>query len=377
MEITYFQEENLISNNFLKDLQEEEMLINNENEQVKSYSSSFSLSFSRQFKPSFEDEESIFECNTFEVCPDEKQIASGYSNGYIRVFNIVEINKTTAESSFSSSVTNIKWNGNSQILVSLVDGSVYLLYINKQNENFKVINHIKEGFPINSIDISLDKSYLVSGSSSGDVSLYSLHTKSRIKLFEKNSIEGKSQSNRVFSVRFSTSNNSLFCSGGWSREVIFYDIRERKALSNSFSNVNICGESIDFKNNYVLTGSWDDSSQIKLWDIRMFGLLSVISDSDDIRGNLKSSYVYSCRFHKKNEMICMSSCNNNQFLIIDKTEKKEKVKSEELSVDNFLYSTISGCEYNKKACYKGEFISSHKLYVCAWADGNIKMYKYN
>ena len=60
--------------------------------------------------------------------------------------------------------------------------------------------------------------------------------------------------NRIFSIKFIPDDPNLLLTGGWDTNVHLWDIREKKSC-RSFIGPKICGDSIDFKNNKILTGA--------------------------------------------------------------------------------------------------------------------------
>ena len=171
------------------------------------------------------------------------------------------------------------------------------------------------------------------------------------------------------------------------------------------TNINICGESIDFYDNYILTGSWDCFDQLKLWDIRMYSQVSAV-DNNSSNNHLRNSYIYSCKFSKhedKGDYIISTGSNNNILSLYSKTlfidnlsDNDSKVMNRQISLNtnfsndspekqstlsinsNILYDYIpnGATYYLDNPCYKSDFISSRKMIVSAWADGNIRIYSY-
>lgn len=55
-------------------------------------------------------------------------------------------------------------------------------------------------------------------------------------------------------------------SGGWDCTIFIWDVRQTKPV-NSFFGPCISGDSIDYKNNLILTGSYRERGALELWDI--------------------------------------------------------------------------------------------------------------
>lgn len=172
------------------------------------------------------------ECNTVEVSPDEMKLACGFSNGTIRILSIPSFDVIISEEKLIlSSITSIKWKDNKIILVSCIGGFIYHLFLD--STNLKILHFVDEKAVVNSVDYSSDSSYFVSGGNEGEVNIYNSNLKSKVKTFAKNDfLEAKSQSNRIFCVKYHPQYHTLCCSGGWSKEVIFYDTRDSKLFYN-------------------------------------------------------------------------------------------------------------------------------------------------
>ena len=82
-------------------------------------------------------------------------------------------------------------------------------------------------------------------------------------------------SNRVFSVKFSKDDPNILVSGGWDNNIIIHDIREKGPV-NAIIGAYICGESLDFSGNKILSGSNRTTKQLQLWDLETTNLLQTI-----------------------------------------------------------------------------------------------------
>lgn len=58
-------------------------------------------------------------------------------------------------------------------------------------------------------------------------------------------------------------------SGGWDSVIHVWDIRHAKSVK-SFYGPHLAGDSLDYRNNVILTGCYAAKDQIQTWDIRNF-----------------------------------------------------------------------------------------------------------
>lgn len=157
--------------------------------------------------------------------------------------------------------------------------------------------------------------------------------------------------------------------------------------------MNICGESIDFSDNYILTGSWENKDQVKIWDIRMYSLIQTVSN-EHVSNKHKNSYIYSCKFGQNEKYLLSTGSNNNIACMythsnqdshnksiskseVNKENTLENENEEKEEAHNNVYTPLGGTLYLDSVCYKGDFILSDNSIVTAWGDGCIRMYKYS
>lgn len=64
----------------------------------------------------------------------------------------------------------------------------------------------------------------------------------------------------------------MLVSGGWDKEVRFWDVRANRLSSSIGGKASICGDSVDVShdNNYVVTGGGTLGEGIQMWDFRNF-----------------------------------------------------------------------------------------------------------
>ena len=87
----------------------------------------------------------------------------------------------------------------------------------------------------------------------------------------KDNAEFCGHSNRIFCVRFDSTNSNIIASGGWDNTVQIYDIRKKGPIASIYGP-HVCGDAIDFKSDgyTMLTGSYRQDNVLELWDLRTF-----------------------------------------------------------------------------------------------------------
>lgn len=65
-------------------------------------------------------------------------------------------------------------------------------------------------------------------------------------------------SNRIFSLKFLPNEPNVLLSCGWDSNIHIWDIRERCSVGH-FHGPRVSGDSLDFKNNQILSGSYRNS----------------------------------------------------------------------------------------------------------------------
>jgi WD40 repeat protein len=210
-------------------------------------------------------------------------------------------------------ITCLRWKpfNRTTLLVVSADGSIHQIHSSTGKTLLKM--HEKSN-PIMCCDYSNDGFLFVTGGNDKKVRLYDDNTKTLISLLESKQYNLPEHSNRIFATKFHPMDSNVLVSGGWDNNILIYDIRT-KAVQGSFYGPHICGDSMDIKGNTLLTASWEKKDQIQLFDLRMRKQMSVVqcyhNEQGDKNGNTNFTYLYSCRFHPKQNVFAITGSNKN------------------------------------------------------------------
>lgn len=107
---------------------------------------------------------------------------------------------------------------------------------------------------------------------------------------------------------------NVFISGGWDSKIRIWDIREKNSV-RSIYGPHISGDSIDYKNGQVLTGSYRNNDILQLWDFKSGEL------AQNIKVDIKekdAAYCYTAQFSKgKHSSIGIGLSGHNEFQLYD------------------------------------------------------------
>lgn len=235
-----------------------------------------------------------------------------------RISYTVDIHENTIVS-----CTRFHPNLNSVILSCCTSGTVSLYNISDSTSSW----HIKEfnmdvpGKEFNNCyccEFSPDASHFVTVGSDAIVRLYDTQSHQCTSKLSKNFADTPFyHSARVYSCVFDNSNSHSLFTGGWDTRVIMWDTRSGVGVQG-FGGPNICGDSLDVYDNFLLTGAWRQKSPLELWDIRngkciKTGNWNIHENSTDF------CQIYAAKFIKNEKHLIVAGGSDSQnFKIFDK-----------------------------------------------------------
>ena len=150
---------------------------------------------------------------------------------------------------------------------------------------------------------------------------------------------------------------NLLLSGGWDNNVILWDLREKKSVG-SFFGPNISGDTLDYKEGEILTGSHRNIDYLEIWDLGTRKKRESISWEED--SYREGAYVYAAQFDKNQERKCvLAACSGiNEVKMLD----RERGNKELFKAFGF-----------EKGCYTVDY-GNDKVFGFAGGDGSVYIY---
>ena len=297
------------------------------------------------------------ECFTLRYDESSKNLAAGYSTGFIGIYNLEkpeldpEYKKSYTISSFP--ITCLRWKPFNRTTLLTVNAEGFIIQLHSKSG--KILQKIEEeNNPLMCVDYSYDGLLFATGGNDKIVRLYDDNTKTLIKKLERHRYDLPEHSNRIFAVKFSKKDPNLLLSAGWDNTILLYDLRA-KEVQNYLYGPHVCGDGLDLKEDLLLTVSWEKEDQIQLFDLRNNKKIGVFQMklNEDAKNSLDNvSYLYSCRFNPVNTTFCVTGSNKNYLRIYHYSNlnydniTEQKIKSI-LNLDE-LKEPCYCCDYNIK-----------------------------
>lgn len=117
---------------------------------------------------------------------------------------------------------------------------------------------------------------------------------------------------------------SLLISGGWDGNLHFWDLREKKSVASIYGP-NISGDTVDFKEGEVLTGSHRNKDYLEVWDFASRKRKTSVSWEQEYYR--EGAYVYAAQFDEfAGEKLAVAACSGiNEVKIFDLKENQKEI----------------------------------------------------
>lgn len=291
---------------------------------------------------------------------DDTHLAVGCSDSFVRIYSVTGHNirnlncKATGE---SPSITSIRWRPSKGMTQNVLfattgDGNVTHWHATsgKLLSSFSL-----ENTQILCSDIGKNGDFFALGCNDMSVKVYDENNKNSVCTFYPGRGNHLGHSNRIFAVKWR--GEQCLVSGGWDNNVILWDLRSGMACGGVFGP-HICGESIDFYEDRLYTGSYEVSEQLKVWDFRTFQTVRTL---DLNVPEEKPCKVYSLQLQKSDPGTVLLGCTGfSQLLAIDSATFTKK-----------------GVISNTSSVFSLDFSQSSSKFAAVTTDRNINIYSYS
>lgn len=251
---------------------------------------------------------------------DDTHFAVGCSDGFVRVFashtcHVIR-NLNCRMTSEAQSVTSVKWrptHGNTQNVLVATTGDGYISHWHATSG--KLLDKFNlENTQILCSDITQTGSRFAVGCNNMSIKVYDELSRSLLTTFNPGRGSRLGHSNRIFAVKWLDEN--CLISGGWDNNVILWDCRTGISVGGIFGP-HICGESIDYYDQVLYTGSYDSKNQLALWDLRNFSMIR----SESFVRDEKPCKIYTLQIQKSSNRsgLAIGCTGNAQILYVDRT----------------------------------------------------------
>lgn len=266
-------------------------------------------------------------------------IASAHSSGKVSIFDVEK--NLSLERSFTVSdypLTSIRYRGDFIVMTTSSDGKISTHHTSSGKRMHLIED---QNNPLLCMDLNPTQTLFATGGHQKVVKLYDDETKTLIRELHGD-YNNVAHSNRIFSVNFHPTDHDLLASGGWDNIVVFYDIRKKTVIGNCLGP-HICGDAIDMKGNYILTASWKNKQQIKIFDIRTYKLVEEIDW--EYKTNDHTTYLYTAQFNKHADYFAVGGSNISQYRVFD-SKNTNKFCYEEFDEGHSVFTLDFGSTIN-------------------------------
>ncbi|CAG5099982.1 Similar to wdr5: WD repeat-containing protein 5 homolog (Dictyostelium discoideum) [Cotesia congregata] len=174
------------------------------------------------------------------------------------------------------------------IFLCMTDTNVFSRFIQEPNNE------------INTIDVSLDGKFIVSGGKDAALRLYDAQTAKLIHTYGRNEADLTDENDnyhrmRIFSAKFHHIYENLIITGGWDDTLRIWDRRVDSGSIKVMKGPHICGDAIDIRDTKIITGSWVVRGSLQLWDMTTAKLIETIVP-ENRPTSLDGEFIYAVQY---------------------------------------------------------------------------------
>ena len=212
-----------------------------------------------------------FESFTVKWSPDSSLLAVGSSTGFVHLFNesceyIRNLNCQSGAEKMP--ITSVRFKPETSdstkkniMLVTTCDGGV--IHWNSSNGKCMNSTRLRED-QVYSSDYSPSGTKYALGCNEGIIKIYDENNYTEITSYTSHVNKDIHHAQRVFCTKWFNENNIL--TAGWDNKISIWDARTY-TLARQILGPHVCGDSVDIRGNYIITGSYNIREQIQVWDL--------------------------------------------------------------------------------------------------------------
>ena len=252
---------------------------------------------------------------SIQFSPDGEQIAVGYGNGAVCMVKNSEHDPVVSPVFHGQKklpTLAIKFHFLQKLVFTAgAAGEVNVWdFLDLQTSSEPKTSLIEDGNEINALDICSDGLYFATAGKDRHIRLYDCNT---LRLYhtiaapdalamDESSIFG-GHTQKIFALKFHPDENHLFVTAGWDNCMKIWDKRMARAARKSVAGPRVCGDAIDMRGNYIITGSFVAKDSVQLWDIRG----NFFRNINFPHNKQKGDFIYCAKFIDKETIIAGGS----------------------------------------------------------------------
>uniref|UniRef100_A0A7S3NKS8 Anaphase-promoting complex subunit 4 WD40 domain-containing protein n=1 Tax=Aureoumbra lagunensis TaxID=44058 RepID=A0A7S3NKS8_9STRA len=129
-------------------------------------------------------------------------------------------------------------------------------------------------------------------------------------------------SNRIFSLKFDSSDPNILASAGWDNTIQIWDCRQERSVRTIYGP-HLCGDSLDISDDNILAGSWKPTEQLQIYSLSTGQLVRTIDWSSSYLSKQEPLMVYAAQYSKptNSEFLAAGGSGANEARVFDINNK--------------------------------------------------------
>ena len=251
-----------------------------------------------------------------QIAGDSTFVVSGLSNGIISIRSATtgRLSYSLQQSELQFPVTSVRFHPKDPKIFIAASADGIIREWTTKNSTFRWSTQEQDN-QLYALDFQHTGNLFASAGKDCKVRVYDFESKKIVSELARNEFDletTRGHCNRIYSLKFSPSDNTTLISGGWDDTLQVWDLRTGAPIRAIFGP-HVCGDSVDIHGDQILACSWRTDDQIQLFDMRTFTAVSTIkwpATNDD-----PQCLVYTAKFHPNGKHFLCGGSGVNQVRI--------------------------------------------------------------